>query len=169
MKKLIRSDSSSNGSNRQIIVTVNAEVADATNSIAASEYLSHPKSVKKKYRISDKHLQYLNDIISTFDYNLQAAGFDIINRHPVSNSYSYYITFIPITEDGVKLIPIDLVFKVSTHYSKSAEGSVGSEFARIVSFTLEHEDFDKASELIYEGIRIIRELKRGNADILDEI
>lgn len=153
---------------RQIVITVNVE--EVNQDIAASsEYLSHPKNIKKKFRISDKHLEYLNDIIASFDHNLQVAKFDIIDRRSASNSYSYYITFIPITESGEKLLPIDLVFRVSNHSSKSASESGSSSFARIVSFTLQHEDFDKASDLIYEGIRIIRELKKGNVSILDEI
>ena len=168
MKRWIHSSISTNA-NRQVVITMNIGDADMTKSVAADIYLEHPENIKKKYRISDKHLQYLNDIIATFDHNLQAAGFDIIDRCPAGNSYSYYITFIPVTEDGRQLLPIDLIFRISDHSSKSAEASAGSTFARIVSFSLEHEDFDKASELIYEGIRIIQELKKGNADILDQI
>ena len=166
MKKWIHSSTSAN---RQIVITINIQDTDVEKPFAASTYLEHPTSIKKKYRISDKHLEYLNDIIATFDHNLQAAGFEIIDRHHSSNSYSYYITFMPITENGEKLLPIDLIFRVSSHSSKSAEASEGSSFARIISFTLANEDFDKASELIYAGIRIIRELKKGNVDILDEI
>ena len=150
-------------------ITITMIVEEESEDIAASDYLNHPKSIKKSKRITDKHLQYLNDIIATFDHNIQAAGFPIVDRHPGSNSYSYYIEFIPITESGEELLPIDLIFRVSDHFSRSAEGSKNSSFARIIGFTLENEDFDKASELIYEGVRILRELKKGNIDILDQL
>lgn len=161
MKKWIHSQ------NRQIVITM--LVDDFENSIAASNYLDHPLNIRKKDLISDKHLEYLNDIIATFDHNLQVAGFEIIDRHSSKKGYSYYITFIPVTESGQELLPIDLIFRVSNHSSKSSEGSQSSNFARIISFTLEHESFDEASELIYEGIHIIRELKKGNTKILDQI
>lgn len=157
----------SNSVNCQILVTMHIE--DAVVDIAASEYLDHPKSVKKKYKISDRHLKMLNDVIASFDYNIQVAGFEILERRKATNSYSYYITFVPITLEGEKLLPIDLIFRVSSHSSKSAEGSKNSYFAQIVSFTLEHEDFNKASQLIYEGVRIIKELQNGNIDVLDEL
>lgn len=166
MKRLVQSSSEQH---RQIVITMNIEEYTGSSPIAANEYLDHPKSINKKHKISDKHLEYLNDIIASFDHNLQVAGFPILDSRPAKNSYSYYITFVPITESGEELLPVDLIFRVSTHSSKSSEGSIGSSFVRIKGFTLEHEDFDKASELIYEGIRIIRELKKGNVDILDEI
>ena len=160
MKKLIHH-------NRSITITM--FVDGSYENIAASSYLKHPSNINKKDIISDKHLEYLNDIIATFDHNLQVAGFEILDRHSSKKGYSYYITFVPITESGEKLLPIDLIFRVSNHSSKSSEGSQSSNFARIIGFTLEHESFDEASELIYKGIRIIRELKKGNIKILDQI
>ena len=164
MKRVIRADSTVH---RRIVITMHLECDE--ESLAAATYLEHPHNIKKKFRISEKHLEYLNDIIASFDHNIQAAGFEIVDRHPSKKGYAYYITFIPISIDGERLMPIDLVFRVADHSSKEAEQSVTSSFARIIGFTLEHEDFDKASELIYEGVRIIRELKKGNVDILDEI
>lgn len=165
MKKWIYADSTSN---RQLTITMYIRDANELQ-LAASDYLDHLKSIKKKYRISDEHLKMLNDIIASFDHNIQVAGFKITNRRKASNSYSYYITFIPITDEGEKLLPIDLIFRVSSHNSESAEASADSSFARIVTFALEHEDFNKASELIYEGVQILKELKKGNVDILDQL
>lgn len=153
--------------NKKIVITINIE--EAEGSIAASEYLSHPKNIKKRNRISDQHLEYINDIIATFDHNIQAAGFPITSRRPAKNSYSYYLTFVPVSEEGEELLPVDLIFRVSSHTSKTAEDSTRSSFARIISFTLGHEDYNKASDLIYKGIYILKELKKGNIDVLDEL
>jgi len=164
MKRMVRSDSTIV---RQIVITMIVDYAD--ESIAAAEYLTHPKNVKKRYRITDRHLEYLNDIIASFDHNIQAANFEIVNRRSSKKVYAYYIQFIPITISGERLMPIDLVFRVANHSNLAAENSETSSFARIVGFTLEHEDYDKASELIYRGVYILRELRKGNVDVLDEL
>jgi hypothetical protein len=144
-------------------------IEEAAESVAAGTFINHPANIAKKKRITDKHLEMLDDIIATFDANLRIAKFNIIREYQAGNSYSYYIVFEPVTEYGQVLLPIDLIFRISNHSSKSADLSSQSNFVRVIGFTLDNEDYDKASDLIYRGIHIIRELRKGNSDILDEL
>lgn len=152
---------------KQIVITMYVE--EVAEDVAANTFINHPANVAKKKRITDQHLKMLDDIIATFDANLRIAKFNIIKEYQASNTYSYYIVFQPVTEDGEILLPIDLIFRISNHSSKSADLSSQSSFVRIVGFTLENEDYNTASALIYRGIHIIKELKKGNVDILDQL
>ena len=151
----------------EICITMN--ISSQSDSVAAADYIPEPKSIGKKRKISEAHRRMLNDIVASFHANIEVAGFPIIDEHWPPKSYSYYITFVPITDDGVELLPVKLVFRVSNHSNYAADKSSQSDFVQVVSFTLEKESFSRTTELIYEGIRILKELKKGNVGILDEI
>ena len=105
MNRMIRN---STENRRSVIITMWMDEYDQPDNLAATtQYIEHPKNIKKKRRISDKHLEYLNDIIATFEANIQVVGFPIIDKHPGGDSYSYYITFTPVTESGEPLMHLE--------------------------------------------------------------
>lgn len=150
-------------------ITITMDIHTKLDKVAATDYIQHPKSISKKRRIPDSHLAMLNDIVASFDSNIRAVGFPIIDEHWPKKSYSYYIKFIPITESGEELLPVKLVFRVANHSNIPAEDSSDSDIVQIVSFTLEHEDKLRSWELIHRGAYILQELRKGNVNVLDEI
>ena len=154
---------------RTKVIEITMIVDDEGAIAAASSYLHHPKSIEPEKRITDGHLQLLNDIILSFDMMIKSYKFDIVKKYSASNSYSYYIHFDPITESGEKLSPVRLIFRVSNHPSRSAKGSINSPKVRAVTFMLGEENFQNSLDLIEQGSQILERLYHGDKSVLDEL
>lgn len=131
---------------------------------ATHNFLDHPKSSKEK--LSNFKLSLLNDIIASVDNSIRYYKFPIVSKGPANNSYSYYIRFIPVTATGEQLSPIEIVFRISSHYSKSGAGSATSPRVRVVQFVLGNESFEDSFELIDRAAYICEQLYAGNRNAL---
>lgn len=149
-----------------IELVIELEIDKSLESVAAQDFLDHPKSSKEK--ISDFKLSLLNDIIASVDNSIRYYKFPIIKKGPAGNSYSYYIRFIPVTASGEQLAPVEIVFRISSHYSKTAAGSVDSPKVRVVQFVLGNESFEDSFALIDRAAYICEQLYAGNRAVLTE-
>ena len=149
-----------------IELVIEIEIDKSLEPAAAEDFLDHPKSSKEK--ISNFKLSLLNDIIASVDNSIRYYKFPIIKKGQAGNSYSYYIRFIPVTAKGEQLAPVEIIFRVSTHYSKTAEGSADSPKVRVVQFVLGNESFEDSFALIDKAAYICEQLYAGNRNVLIE-
>ena len=149
-----------------IELVIELEIDKSLESVPAEDFLDYPKTLKEK--ISDFKLSLLNDIIASVDNSIRYYRFPIVKKGPAGNSYSYYIRFTPVTTEGKQLAPVEIVFRISSHYSKAAEGSADSPKVRVVQFVLGNESFEDSFALIDRAAYICEQLYLGNKDAITE-
>lgn len=151
-----------------IDITIFTEIVN-TLDVAASQKLLRKTNISKKDQISDKYLDYLNDIIDSVCNSIEYYHFPILNEYASGKGYPYYITFQPITESRELLTPIELGFRISNHRNKLAERSSSSSRVRIIRLTLAEEPYTSSLELIDRAAEICERLYHGDLTVLDEI
>lgn len=148
-----------------IRIEIVIDVAYDFENIAAA--IQHPASISKRKRVSETKLNILNEIVYSVMSAIHAQGFKVISTHQSKKSYSYYIKFWPITDEGERLFPIEFMFRISDHNIKQNEHKESS-IVRIINLQLGGVDFDNSVDLILAADEICKGLKQGDLSILDK-
>ena len=114
-------------------------------------------SLDRKVKFLTRCIDAWNSLIISFDYNLQVAGFKIVKR--VEGYDRHKIMFRPVTNRGGLSQLVEMKFRLKIDPSTRED--------RIQNFTVGHSELNTSMDVIYEGIRIMQELKKGNIDVLD--
>ena len=132
--------------------------------------VNHPSNIKRRERLDEIKLTILNDVVDSCISCINSAGFPISKQYQSSKSYTYYIQFQPITESGEKLIPVELMFRISgDHKSQSIAEDVASTSTVIIkSITLGQKEYESYPQVILALQDICNELKQGNINVLSK-
>lgn len=119
MKRYIRTE-------KQNIVELNVtiDIGYHTDSVAASDYIEHPKNIRKTQRIDNIKLVILNDIVWSLMSVMNSHGFKIIKRYQSKKSYAYYIwcDIDPEKKFGLPIFKIN--FRIADHLNKGLDDDI---------------------------------------------
>ena len=148
----------------ELVVTINIE----TRTHVAASAVNHPKSIKQAKKLSDSKLLILNDIVSSVLSVIQSYNFAIIKKYQSNKSYTYYIWFQPQAEDGQKLTPVKIVFRISgDHDSKSIDDNIAEGTQVVVrSFLTGDEEYKDIFVLMSKIDKICKGLSEGDVSEL---
>lgn len=162
MKRYIRSE-------KQNIVELDVTInfGYQTENVAATEYVNHPRSVKKASRLDAKKLVILNDIIETLLSIMASYGFRFIKQYQSKKSYSYYI-WCNIDPEGKYNLPIVKInFRIADHLNEGLDkNTVEATRAYIKSIIVGDEEYTSPVEMITEFDNMCKELSQGNLNAL---
>ena len=148
---------------RGIRIEIVIDVAYDFENIAAA--IEHPANISK--RVSETKLNILNEIVYSVMSAIHAQGFKIISTHQSKKSYSYYVKFWPVTDEGERLFPIEFMFRISDHNIKQNEYKESS-IVRIINLQFGGVDFDNSVDLILAADEICKGLKKGDLSVLNK-
>ena len=140
------------------------DVAYDFEKIAAA--IEHPVNISKRKRVSETKLNILNEIVYSVMSTIHAHGFKVISTRQSKKSYSYYVKFWPITDDGHRLFPIEFMFRISDHNMKQNEFKE-STIMRIINLQFGGVDFNNSVDLIVAADEICKGLKQGDLTVLN--
>ena len=139
-----------------------------TSEVAAAQLIRHPNNLKRRKRIQDLKLQILNDVaMSALSSVKSKKHLELVSHRQTSNTYSYYIDFNVLDDEGELLIPVRIRFRISDHKMKGEERDLDASSIVIRSFVLNGKTFDNSVSIISTIANICDELDKGNIFILD--
>ena len=105
----------------------------------------------------------LEDIIENAENDILANGFPLIESKQ-RGYYSWYIAFIPISKDGVKLLDeVNIRFRISNHDANGADSDIyHAKEVFVKSFTINDKAFTSGVKGVIEIKRICNDLYEGN-------
>lgn len=148
----------------------------------AAARVTHPKSISRKRKYSEQQLADFNDLVESVISILVHYNFDIIHESQSSQSYAYYIEFLPTDENGdVWDEVVGIKFRLADHRNKGAESEKArkvydnykqsAEKKRITvikSFFIGSTQYPGPMSVITAIRDICKNLKDGNYDVLDK-
>lgn len=149
------------------------------DNVAASKVV-HPKSVKKKYLITEEELVAFNDLVESVCSVIYAHNFDVIGEGQSGKSYSYYIDFFPTDENGDRWDEsIRIKFRLSNHgnkgvnnrqinRSRKGESESNSPLVFVKSFFVGGIQYPSQLAVMKAVDQICKGLKEGNYNVLSE-
>ena len=157
MKRWIQS--SSNIPTLHVII----ELTESNIRIAASdefEEITHP-SVRRKYKKSDEWLKHVNDLVRSILGSMRGRGFHILQARPSKKSYTYYILFQPVDENGdVWSTELGLQLELRDHVSNS-HTDLGQVTKNLIvnTYYLEDKSYRDMTAILKELWRIFDDLQ----------
>lgn len=158
------------------ILNIYIEFSYAANDIAAGEYINK-RNVKAKYQLSDDELVLYDDFIRNVIHALKSKHFNILKNRQANNTYSYYISFKPVSESGEEFDRCAIILRISNHIREGSEADSIEDndsqivyqgraiISSIIIGTKKYSSYMQAVDRVYD---IVDELAIGNYDILFE-
>lgn len=140
---------------------------DYERSPVAAGLMSHPKNIRKQNKLSEIKLAILDDIVTSTVSVIQSFGFQITRHRQSKKSYTYYIQFIPITDDGQPLLPVEVLFRISgDHSSNTLKDNMTYSSVIVKSVLIGDKEYNDPSSVILAIQDICNHLKEGDQSIL---
>lgn len=154
---------------KSIDITVFIDIVDKNDGILSTSYVKHPTSINKNRRLGDLKLYILDDLVASLINSIKFHRFPIYGNYQSKKDYTYYVQFQPIDENGNKLMPVSLKFRLASHSSSGmGDDDVTTATVRIKSFLIGNVTIDDSVSLMVTFESILHELEKGNVKILDE-
>ena len=152
------------------IIDIEIVLDYADEDIAAANLIQHPKNIAKKRKINEKKLQILDDmamsVISMINYRPHLR---LKDHYQASNSYSYYIEFNVVDDEGVLIVPVGIRFRISNHKMSGDPTPTTSKQVIIRSSVLKGRQYENSVEIIMKISNVLDELDQGNISVLDQV
>lgn len=146
------------------------------SNVAASR-VTHPKSIKRKFKYSEQQLADFNDLVESVISVINYYQFEIINEIQSHKSYAYYIEFIPTDDNGDKWDEsICIKFRLADHSNLGAESSQlkqrvpnanNHKITFVKSFCIGSRQYPGPMSVVVAVRNICKHLKNGDYAILD--
>lgn len=141
--------------------------------IAASELIKHLRNIAKKHRISEIKRQILEDVAMSALSAVNSKKHLIVDEKETkqaNNSYSYYIQFDVVDDEGQHIVPVGIRLRISNHKLQGDERRVEDSRTVIIrSFVLKGKHYDNYVDIILKIDSICNELDKGNISILNDV
>lgn len=135
--------------------------------VNTTTYLKDPVRLKDESKMSISDLNMWDDLIDSVISVLNDYEFDIIEHHQSGKSYSYYVSFYPTSEDGLRFDePVKIVFRLSNHRNDQDHSSNKIKRAFFKSFELDGEQYSNPVDIFFAIDEICKELQKGNYSVL---
>ena len=154
------------------VITIDIVLDYDDSSIAAAELIKHPENIARKRRINDIKLQILNDVAASALSAVRSKKHLIVNEkktHQAGNTYSFYIEFNVVDDEGNLIVPVGIKFRISNHKLHGEETSVDTSTVIIRSFVLKGKNYENYVDIIMKIDSICEELDKGNIQVLNDI
>ena len=116
-------------------------------------------NISKDYQISDIQLQAYNDLVSNILSIIRVNNFNVKRKYQSKSSYSFYIHVKPSFYEGIDTEPVEVIFRISDHPTKSDYKVTG---ALIHSVIINFEEFTNGNKIIQKIREICKDLKAGD-------
>lgn len=152
------------------IIDIIIEFFELNDSIAANtqfKYIDHPKSIKKKNKLTDAQLVELNDAIESIISVLYEYKFKVLLQYHSKKSYGYYVDFHPRADTGELLDKVRIRFRIANHKMIGNEEKVSvSSRMQIKSFYIGSKEYPDIIDVQNALDPICQGLKSGNYLVL---
>ena len=117
-------------------------------------------------------MQILNDVAASAISAVRSKKHLILNEkktHQAGNTYSFYIEFNIVNDEGYLIIPVGIRFRISNHRLHGEETPIDTSTVIIRSFVLKGQNYDNYVDIIMKIDSICAELDKGNIQILNQV
>lgn len=137
--------------------------------IESTKHVNDPISIKEGDRLSTVDLNLWDDFVDTILNTIHYYDFDITDEHQSGKSYSYYISFYPISEDGVRFEEeVKVIFRLSDHRLKREMNTKYNRIKKAVfkSFEVNSESYETPYDVMEAVVKICDGLQQGDYQVL---
>ena len=151
---------------KPIEVVINIDCIENIGDSIAASIIEHPKNIKKRKRLSEIKLGILNDIVEGVIGCIKSYNFPILQCYQSKRSYSYYVTFQPVDDEGNTSAPIPIKFRMSDHCRRDIENADPQDVI-ILSVKMGDYIFENRIEFQIDFSRMCKGLAEGKLSSID--